>query len=738
MRFGHRIIFAVTALWVTLIPTLLFAQYSGDTAASLTANGSASGAITAGHSENWWKITIPSDGKLVVSTLSDAALEIDTYILEKIGEGNYTGIATYDIGSGVRESSHRNDLKAGAYYVKVYGCSGSLGNYTITSTFTPASLENDVADNDSAGAAVTLACNGSDTGHLRYGTYNYSDTEDWWRIVIPSDGKLTVSTLSDSTLDIDTYLFEKTADGGYTSIATYDIGTGVRESSHRNDLRAGAYYVKVYGCSGYGSYTVTSTFTPASLENDVADNDSAGAAVTLACNGSDTGHLRYGTYNYSDTEDWWRIVIPSDGKLTVSTLSDSTLDIDTYLFEKRAGGSYVSIATYDFSYGVLESTHYDNLKPGDYYVRAYGCSGGYGSYTITSSFTPARYASDAEPNDTRETALSDPVQIVGAGHLGYYADTHTDLHDWRSFTVPAGWDSLFVRVVTDSTLEADANLYNAGGAQILHDGSWGVASTFSLAAPAAGTYTMDIYRYTGYGSYRFIVSNHGRADVPEPSGTGTLAPPSGFTVADIPNDQGNMLLLSWTLSPDESGGKVTRYRIYRSRSATMTSAVSRSQFATTDELNAWEAAHTVIVADSIPAGTDRFTDFVPLNGVSYYYWIQAVGPQGVSKMIAWVPGMTAVSETPREFRVSAPYPNPFNPSVTIGYTLPERMHVRLTVYDSVGRTVAVLEDGMQGAGVHSALWNGRSDRGETLGSGVYLYRVEAGSHHAQGKMTLLR
>jgi len=60
------------------------------------------------------------------------------------------------------------------------------------------------------------------------------------------------------------------------------------------------------------------------------------------------------------------------------------------------------------------------------------------------------------------------------------------------------------------------------------------------------------------------------------------------------------------------------------------------------------------------------------------------------------------------------------------------------VYDVLGRKVAILEDGLKGAGAHDAVWNGRSDHGATLGSGVYFWRIEAGLHHTQGKMMLLR
>jgi hypothetical protein len=67
------------------------------------------------------------------------------------------------------------------------------------------------------------------------------------------------------------------------------------------------------------------------------------------------------------------------------------------------------------------------------------------------------------------------------------------------------------------------------------------------------------------------------------------------------------------------------------------------------------------------------------------------------------------------------YPNPFNPSTTIAYDLPEDGHVRLAVFDLLGRQVALLVDEVQPAGYRSVRLNASA-----LASGVYLYRLEAG------------
>jgi hypothetical protein len=77
-------------------------------------------------------------------------------------------------------------------------------------------------------------------------------------------------------------------------------------------------------------------------------------------------------------------------------------------------------------------------------------------------------------------------------------------------------------------------------------------------------------------------------------------------------------------------------------------------------------------------------------------------------------------EIPTEFLLKQNFPNPFNPSTTVQYSLPVRSHVRLTIYNLVGQIVAELINQEQGAGYHQLVWNA-----ERISSGIYLYRLEA-------------
>ena len=99
---------------------------------------------------------------------------------------------------------------------------------------------------------------------------------------------------------------------------------------------------------------------------------------------------------------------------------------------------------------------------------------------------------------------------------------------------------------------------------------------------------------------------------------------------------------------------------------------------------------------------------------------------------------TGTDKTPSRTELFANQPNPFNPSTTIRYSLEAAGSVRLLVYDTTGRRVRSLVQGSESAGEHSVAFDGRDDRGDVLASGVYFYRLEAGSVVKTRKMVLLK
>ncbi|MCB2231147.1 T9SS type A sorting domain-containing protein [bacterium] len=95
-------------------------------------------------------------------------------------------------------------------------------------------------------------------------------------------------------------------------------------------------------------------------------------------------------------------------------------------------------------------------------------------------------------------------------------------------------------------------------------------------------------------------------------------------------------------------------------------------------------------------------------------------------------------ETPDGFALEQNYPNPFNPTTTIAYSIPNRSHVLIQVFNVTGQVVRTLVDEELTAGAHDVVWDGRSDQGMAVGSGVYLYRITADTYTAGRKMMLLK
>ena len=81
---------------------------------------------------------------------------------------------------------------------------------------------------------------------------------------------------------------------------------------------------------------------------------------------------------------------------------------------------------------------------------------------------------------------------------------------------------------------------------------------------------------------------------------------------------------------------------------------------------------------------------------------------------------------PGRFELAQNFPNPFNPSTTIQYSLPQNGFVTLQIFNLLGQEVKTLVSSMQPAGLQSVVWNSTNNAGNTVASGIYIYRLTAG------------
>ncbi|NQT61840.1 MAG: DUF2341 domain-containing protein [Candidatus Marinimicrobia bacterium] len=130
-----------------------------------------------------------------------------------------------------------------------------------------------------------------------------------------------------------------------------------------------------------------------------------------------------------------------------------------------------------------------------------------------------------------------------------------------------------------------------------------------------------------------------------------------------------------------------------------------------------------------------FTDDKIEFGKSYWYKLESIDFNGQSNISDPI---SATLKLPSKYSMSQNHPNPFNPTTTISYDLPEQSIVKLTVFNIRGQEVMTLLDASEPPGYYEVQWNGLDRSGNQVSTGVYFCRLEAGSFSQTIKMVYLR
>ena len=93
---------------------------------------------------------------------------------------------------------------------------------------------------------------------------------------------------------------------------------------------------------------------------------------------------------------------------------------------------------------------------------------------------------------------------------------------------------------------------------------------------------------------------------------------------------------------------------------------------------------------------------------------------------------------PTDYALEQNVPNPFNPSTTIEYRLPEAGDVQLVIYNLLGQEIRTLVQETMDAGFHSVVWDGTDEFGKQVASGIYIYRMSVGDITKVQRMMLLK
>ena len=176
----------------------------------------------------------------------------------------------------------------------------------------------------------------------------------------------------------------------------------------------------------------------------------------------------------------------------------------------------------------------------------------------------------------------------------------------------------------------------------------------------------------------------------------------------------NDILLSWEQVTDED---FDYYKVYRSTESDIDPSATEVFFETSDT---------------------TFTDTEIDLDIIYYYAVSAVdynrneGSLSI-EINTIITGINSEGIIPDEFILYQNYPNPFNPVTYIGFSLPERSNVIISILNLRGEEIDRIDEGTRAAGSHKISFNGSN-----LASGIYFYRFQAGDFVQTRKMVLLK
>ena len=192
-----------------------------------------------------------------------------------------------------------------------------------------------------------------------------------------------------------------------------------------------------------------------------------------------------------------------------------------------------------------------------------------------------------------------------------------------------------------------------------------------------------------------------------------------------------------TIVPDGAGGAVVTWHDFRSGTswdiyAQRVNASGSVQWTANGVAlctASGDQEFPTIASDDAGGATVTWMDY--RSGTNFDIYAQRVDANGFAVL-------TAADAPAVPLHLNQNYPNPFNPTTTVTYSVPEKSNVILVIYDVSGKRIACLVDGQQEKGSHSVEWSGKDEKGSSVASGIYVYRLAAGGRTISKKMVVLR
>lgn len=466
-------------------------------------NTSLNAEISVVNDEDWFKITTPEEGILKVVSTGITINDFYIKLYDMDGTTILDNANVYPLGD--IDSVFKTNLQAGTYYLRAHPHSSNTGSYTIANSFSSALLPNDAEPNNSYETAQVFPVNSQTTGRLNYVLQGEFDSEDWFKITTPEEGTLKVHSHSPDNND---YYIRLVDVNGTTIFSTSNVyPMGEIDSVYKTNLQAGTYFVRVYPFGGnHGSYYLSNLFIPAVLPNDPEPNNTVEEAKEFNLDTQITGRLNYVYDGVFDANDWYYIDLHDDGMLKVVSESPDMNDYYIRMVDVDGSRNLHDVNVYPLT--DIDSVYRSNLQAGRYYIRVYPFGANHGSYFLTSSHTPALYASDPEPNNSFEEAVLISADTALTGRLNYVYDNEYDNQDWFAVTMPQNGG---LKVTTNSPDDKDyyLRIIDSNGTTVISSVNvyqYATKTIFAWDLMAGSTYYVKLDPFSSnFGSYNLAV-----------------------------------------------------------------------------------------------------------------------------------------------------------------------------------------------------------------------------------------
>jgi hypothetical protein len=272
----------------------------------------------------------------------------------------------------------------------------------------------------------------------------------------------------------------------------------------------------------------------------------------------------------------------------------------------------------------------------------------------------------------------------------------------------------------------------------MEDGSWldindgiaeGVVDQFGSAT--SGAVLNVIYERTNEGAGEDLDTDWAQVPSPTPGtqNDNPILPVTLTNFAAVAMTDGMYVNLQWTV---ESESHMSGYNVYRSE---------------TDDLNTYPINSGLIVAQNIATThTYNFEDDEVEVGGTFNYWLESMSIDGISHFYGPVSVTVEEDDDTSDTSDAQPvsefkniFPNPFNPSTSVAFSLKEESIVIVNVYNVKGELVSELTNEAYPEGTdHTVVWDGIDRNGKQSGSGIYFFKMETKGYTAVKKAVLIK